>query len=58
LPSERIAATTQWAHVEVVRARCHWKRDNYSEDKKYVLIKMKNTGTQPTGFDLFQSWID
>ncbi len=48
---------TSRGEVAVTRVRCHWTRDNYNSDSKYVLIDVTNTGDQPTSYDLYQSWI-
>jgi hypothetical protein len=55
-PSGPHGATS--GEVAVTRVRCFWKRDNYGDDKKYVSIEVRNTGSLTTGFDLYQSWID
>ena len=43
--------------VQITKVECTWLRDNYNGDKKHVDIEIKNTGSGPTGFDLYQSWI-
>ena len=43
--------------VEITKIECTWLRDNYGGDKKHVDIQIKNTGSGPTGFDLYESWI-
>src|SRR4051794_11235184 len=46
-----------WGVVQITKVECAWHRDNYAGDKKYVSIDIKNTGSGPTGFDLYESWI-
>jgi hypothetical protein len=43
--------------VQITKIQCTWLRDNYGGDKKHVDIDIKNTGTEPTGFELYESWI-
>jgi hypothetical protein len=43
--------------VEITKIECFWLRDNYNGDKKRVNIQIKNTGSGPTGFDLYESWV-
>ena len=43
--------------VQVTKVTCTWIRDNYNGDKKYVNIEVLNTGSQATGFGLYESWI-
>ena len=43
--------------VEITSISCTHLKDNYNGDKKYVTIKIKNTGSATIGFELYQSWI-
>ena len=43
--------------VQITSVTCTHIRDNYNGDKKYVSIEILNTGTEATGFDLYESWI-
>jgi hypothetical protein len=43
--------------VEITSVSCTHLRDNYSGDKKYVTVSVKNTGSVTIGFDLWESWI-
>jgi len=43
--------------VEITNVSCTHLRDNYSGDKKYVTVSVKNTGSVTIGFDLWESWI-
>jgi hypothetical protein len=43
--------------VEIVRVAHTMIEDNYSGPTERVNIYVKNVGTVPTGFHLYQSWI-
>ena len=43
--------------VQITKVTCTHLRDNYNGDKKHADIYIQNTGSTPTGFELWQSWI-
>jgi len=43
--------------VAVTRVSITFLRDHYNGDKKYVIVEVTNTGSGPTGYDLYESWI-
>lgn len=43
--------------VEITRVVVTYQRNNYEGDHRNVEIHVKNSGTQATGFDLWESWI-
>lgn len=44
--------------VAITKVSCTFVRHNDKADEKFVLIDIKNLGTDATGFDLYESWID
>ncbi len=48
---------TRTGSVQITKVVCTYKRDNHNGDTSNVVIHVKNTGSQATGFDLYQSWI-
>lgn len=43
--------------VAVTRVTCTYVIDHYNGDRQQVTVDVLNTGSEPTGFDLYQSWI-
>ena len=43
--------------VTITKIECTYLRNNYDGDAKHVDIYILNSGSEETGFDLYQSWI-
>jgi hypothetical protein len=43
--------------VEITRVVVTYQRNNYEGDHRHVEIHVTNSGSGPTGFDLWESWI-
>lgn len=48
---------TAHATVEITRISATYDRDNYNGDRSQVQIDILNSGAEPTGVDVWQSWV-
>lgn len=48
---------TSTGRVQITKIQVTHVRDNYNEDQQFVEIDVKNTGSGPTQFDMWMSWI-
>jgi hypothetical protein len=56
-PTAKGSHGTSHGTIEITRISATHDRDNYNGDRSHVQIDILNSGTEPTGVDVWQSWV-